>query len=119
PAVNQIEVNPRLQQAELRAIHRAHGIVTQSWTPLGGGHSFTAEPIVKAAARSGRSPAQVILRWHIQIGAAVIPRSTREAGLRENLALFDFELTEEEMAAIASLDEGQRTGPDPATFHMA
>lgn len=119
PAVNQIELNPRLQQTELRAIHRAHGIVTQSWTPLGGGHSFAAAPIAKAAARTGRSPAQVILRWHIQIGAAVIPRSTREAGLRENLAVFDFELTEEEMAEIATLDEGARTGPDPATFNMA
>jgi 2,5-diketo-D-gluconate reductase A len=118
PAVNQIEINPRLQQPALRAFHTAHGIITQSWTPLGGGHSFTAAPITAAAARTGRTPAQVILRWHIQIGAAVIPRSTREAGLRENLSLFDFTLTDAEMTAIATLNEAARTGPDPATFEM-
>lgn len=118
PAVNQIEINPRLQQPALRAFHRAHGIVTQSWTPLGGGRSFAAPPVIAAAARTGRSPAQVILRWHIQIGASVIPRSTREAGLAENLNLFDFTLTPGEMAAIATLDEASRTGPDPAAFEM-
>ena len=118
PAVNQIEINPRLQQPALRAFHTAHGIITQSWTPLGGGHSFAAAPITTAAARTGRTPAQVILRWHIQIGASVIPRSTREAGLRENLNLFDFALSDAEMAAIATLDEGARTGPDPSTFEM-
>jgi 2,5-diketo-D-gluconate reductase A len=118
PAVNQIEINPRLQQPALRAFHAAHGIITQSWTPLGGGQSFAAPPITAAATRAGRTPAQVILRWHIQIGAAVIPRSTREQGLRENLSLFDFTLTDAEMAAIATLDEAQRTGPDPDTFDM-
>lgn len=116
PVLNQVEINPRLQQPALRAFHAAHGIVTQSWTPLGQGRSFAAAPIQAAAARCGRTPAQVVLRWHIQIGAAVIPRSTREAGLRENLALFDFSLTEAEMSAIATLDEGARCGPDPATF---
>jgi len=118
PALNQVEINPRLQQPVLRAFHAKRGIVTQSWTPLGQGHSFDAEPIRAAARRTGRSPAQVILRWHIQIGAAVIPRSTREAGLRENLGLFDFTLTEAEMATIAALDEGQRCGPDPTRFEM-
>ncbi|WP_225026243.1 aldo/keto reductase [Xinfangfangia pollutisoli] len=118
PAVNQVEVNPRLQQPGLRAFHAAQGIVTQSWTPLGQGKSFAAAPIAAAAARCGKSPAQVILRWHLQIGAAVIPRSTRAAGLAENLALFDFALTEAEMAAIAALDEGQRCGPDPDTFEI-
>lgn len=118
PVVNQIEINPRLQQPALRAFHAAHGIVTQSWTPLGQGRSFDAPPVLAAAARTGRSPAQVILRWHIQIGAAVIPRSTREAGLRENLNLFDFSLTDAEMAAIATLDEASRCGPDPAVFEM-
>ncbi|MBA4325627.1 MAG: oxidoreductase [Rhodobacter sp.] len=119
PAVNQIEINPRLQQAALRAFHDRHGIVTQSWTPLGQGRSFGAAPVQAAARRTGKSPAQVILRWHIQIGASVIPRSTREAGLAENLALFDFTLTDAEMAAIATLDEGARCGPDPAQFNMA
>lgn len=116
PVLNQVEINPRLQQPALRAFHTAHGIITQSWTPLGQGRSFAAAPVQAAAARTGRTPAQVILRWHLQIGAAVIPRSTREAGLAENLALFDFALTEAEMAAIATLDEGVRCGPDPATF---
>ncbi|NHB76289.1 aldo/keto reductase [Rhodobacter calidifons] len=119
PAVNQVEINPRLQQPALRAFHDRHGIVTQSWTPLGQGQSFGAAPVQAAARRTGKSPAQVILRWHLQIGAAVIPRSTREAGLRENLDLFDFALTEAEMAAMATLDEGRRCGPDPAQFDMA
>lgn len=119
PVLNQVEINPRLQQSALRAFHETHGIVTQSWTPLGQGRSFDAAPVQAAARRTGKTPAQVILRWHIQIGASVIPRSTREAGLRENLDLFDFSLTEAEMAAIATLDEGQRCGPDPARFEMS
>jgi len=118
PVLNQVEINPRLQQPGLRAFHDTHGIVTQSWTPLGQGQSFDAAPVQAVARRTGKSPAQVILRWHIQIGAAVIPRSTREAGLGENLDLFDFALTEAEMAAIAALDEGQRCGPDPARFEI-
>ena len=116
PVLNQIELHPRLQQAELRAFHAARGIVTQSWTPLGQGRSFDAGPIAAAAARTGRSPAQVVLRWHVQLGCSVIPRSTRTAGLAENIDLFDFSLTDGEMAAIATLDTGERTGPDPLTF---
>jgi 2,5-diketo-D-gluconate reductase A len=118
PVLNQVEINPRLQQPALRAFHTRHGIVTQSWTPLGQGRSFDAAPVTAAAQRTGKSPAQVILRWHLQIGASVIPRSTREAGLRENLALFDFSLTDTEMAAIATLDADSRCGPDPARFEM-
>ena len=116
PVLNQIELNPRLQQAELRALHDRMGIVTQSWTPLGQGRSFDTAPIRDAAARTGKSPAQVILRWHLQLGVSVIPRSTRAAGLAENFDIGDFSLTEEEMAAIATLDEGARCGPDPMTF---
>ncbi len=119
PVLNQVEINPRLQQPGLRAFHDKHKIVTQSWTPLGQGRSFDAAPVQAAATRAGKTPAQVILRWHVQIGASVIPRSTREAGLRENLDLFDFALTDAEMAAIAALDEGARCGPDPARFNMA
>lgn len=119
PVLNQVEINPRLQQPGLRAFHQKHGIVTQSWTPLGQGRSFDAAPVQAAARRTGKSPAQVILRWHIQIGASVIPRSTRREGLAENLALFDFALTEAEMAALATLDEASRCGPDPARFEMA
>jgi 2,5-diketo-D-gluconate reductase A len=118
PVLNQIEVNPRLQQPSLRAFHATQGIVTQSWTPLGQSRSFDAEPVRAVVGRTGKSPAQVILRWHIQIGASVIPRSTREAGLAENLDLFDFALTEAEMAAMAALDEGARCGPDPDRFEM-
>lgn len=116
PVLNQIELHPRLQQVELRDFHARHGIVTQSWTPLGQGKSFDAAPIRAAAARAGKSPAQVILRWHVQLGCSVIPRSTRAAGLAENIDIFDFALTDAEMAAIATLDAGERTGPDPATF---
>jgi 2,5-diketo-D-gluconate reductase A len=116
PVLNQIELNPRLQQAELRALHDRMGIVTQSWTPLGQGRSFDATPVQAAAQRTGKTPAQVILRWHVQLGASVIPRSTRAAGLAENLDILDFTLTADEMAAIATLDEGARCGPDPMTF---
>jgi 2,5-diketo-D-gluconate reductase A len=116
PVLNQIELNPRLQQATLRDLHDRMGIVTQSWTPLGQGQSFDAAPVQAAARRTGKSPAQVILRWHLQLGLSVIPRSTRTAGLAENRDIFDFALTPEEMAAMAGLDEGRRCGPDPMTF---
>jgi 2,5-diketo-D-gluconate reductase A len=116
PVLNQIELNPRLQQADLRALHDRMGIVTQSWTPLGQGLSFGAGPVQAAARRTGKSPAQVILRWHVQLGVSVIPRSTRAAGLAENLDIFGFTLTPDEMAAMARLDEGVRCGPDPLTF---
>ncbi len=116
PVLNQIEMNPRLQQTPLRELHDRMGIVSQSWTPLGQGHSFTAGPVQAAVARTGKSPAQVILRWHLQLGASVIPRSTRAERLAENCDLFDFDLTAEEITAMATLDEGARCGPDPTTF---
>ncbi len=116
PVLNQVELNPRLQQASLRALHDRMGIVTQSWTPLGQGRSFDAAPVQAAARRSGKSPVQVILRWHLQLGLSVIPRSTRAAGLAENRDLFDFTLLPEEMTALAGLDQGARCGPDPMSF---
>lgn len=116
PVLNQVELHPRLQQGALRAAHAQHGIVTQSWTPLGGGRSFAAPEIAGIAARLGKSPAQVILRWHVEIGCSVIPRSSRVAGLTENLDLFDFALTQQDHAAIAGLDRGERIGPDPDMF---
>lgn len=118
PVLNQIELNPMLQQPEMRAVHDSHGIVTQAWTPLGNARSFEAEPITKAAARTGKSPAQVILRWHVQLGNAVIPRSVKAHRQAENLDVFDFSLTDAEMAEIATLDVGLRTGPDPSVFKM-
>ena len=118
PALNQIEINPELQQPEMRHADADRGIITQSWTPLGNSRSFEAAPIRDAAARTGKSPAQVILRWHVQLGLAVIPRSVNPERQAQNLDIFDFELTAAEMAAIATLDVGLRTGPDPSVFKM-
>ena len=116
PVLNQIELHPQLQQPALRAAHTARGIITQSWTPLGGGKSFTTPPIQTIAKRLNRSPAQVVLRWHLDLGLSAIPRSSRKEGLAENLAVQDFVLTAEDMTAIAALDQGARIGPDPAVF---
>lgn len=116
PVLNQIEINPTLQQPALRAWLGGQGIVTQSWTPLGQSRSFDA-PVVQAIARRlRRSPAQVILRWHLQAGLSVIPRSSNPARMAENFDLFGFALTAADMAAIATLDEARRCGPDPMTF---
>jgi 2,5-diketo-D-gluconate reductase A len=116
PTVNQIELHPHFQQAELRAWHREHGVATESWSPLAQGDLLANETIAAVAARHGRSPAQVILRWHVQLGCIVIPKSVTPSRIRENFELFDFELSEEDMAGIAALDVGQRIGPDPANF---
>ncbi|WP_066097929.1 aldo/keto reductase [Xanthomonas massiliensis] len=117
PAVNQIELHPRLQQGELRAWHAAHGIVTESWSPLARGNDLLGKPLLAAiAARHGKTVAQVILRWHIQLGLVVFPKSVHAGRLAENLDIFDFALSAEDMAAIATLDAGARIGPDPATF---
>ena len=116
PSVNQIELHPRLQQAELRRLHAELGIVTESWSPLMRGAVLGEEPIVAAAAAHGKTAAQVILRWHMQLGIATIPRSVTPSRIQENLDIFDFELTQAEMDAFASLDAGQRIGPDPDTF---
>ncbi|WP_417415249.1 aldo/keto reductase [Hoeflea sp.] len=118
PALNQIEINPQLQQPELRAFCDAHKIVVQAWTPLGNGKSFEADPVKAAAARTGKSPAQIILRWHMQLGHAAIARSVNPARQAENLDVFDFALTDDEMKAIAGLDVGLRNGPDPSVFKL-
>lgn len=118
PALNQIEINPTLQQPKMRAVNAARGIVTQAWTPLGGGRSFEEDAIAAPAKRTGKSPAQVVLRWQLQLGNAVICRSVNPARQAQNLDIFDFELTSDEMDAIATLDTGQRTGPDPSVFKM-
>ena len=116
PALNQIELHPSLTQERMRAVNKQLGIVTQSWTPLGRGDSFDAPAIRDAAARTGRTVAQVILRWHIQHGLSVIPKSEKPERLAENFDVLDFTLTPEEMSAIDALDRGHRTGPDPDTF---
>ncbi|MBN2629169.1 MAG: aldo/keto reductase [Rhodobacteraceae bacterium] len=117
PVVNQIELHPEFQQAELRALHDRLGIVTQSWTPLGHGRSFDAPAVQAIAARTGKTPAQVILRWHVQLGCSVIPRSTNPGRLAQNLDVFDFALDAAEMADMAALDTGARGGPDPMHFN--
>jgi 2,5-diketo-D-gluconate reductase A len=116
PTINQIELHPRLQQAELRSWHAEHGIATEAWSPLAQGDLLDDEAIGEIAARHGKTPAQAILRWHLQIGNVVIPKSVTPERIRENLEVLDFELSEEEMGAIAALDAGGRIGPDPATF---
>ena len=117
PVVNQIELHPRFQQAGLRQYHANNDIVTEAWSPIARG-TLQADPVLAAiAARLQRSVSQVILRWHLQLGHMLIPKSTRPERLRENLAVFDFQLSDEDMAAIAQLDAPDgRTGPDPATF---
>lgn len=116
PALNQIELHPSLTQERMRAVNKQLGIVTQSWTPLGRGDSFDAPAIRDAAARTGRTVAQVILRWHIQHGLSVIPKSEKPERLAENFDVLDFTLTPEEMSAIDALHRGHRTGPDPDEF---
>jgi 2,5-diketo-D-gluconate reductase A len=116
PTVNQIELHPHFQQAELRAWHREHGVATEAWSPLAQGDLLINETIASVAARHGRTPAQAILRWHLQLGNVVIPKSVTPARIRENFELFEFELSDDDMAEIAALDVGQRIGPDPATF---
>ena len=122
PAVNQIEVHPYFQQPEVQAYGAEHGILTQAWAPIGGitfyrdsGHTSTLEdPVIgKIAAAHGKSPAQVMLRWGLQEGRQVIPKSTKPHRIAENIDVFDFELTADEVAAIDALDTGKRGGPAP------
>jgi diketogulonate reductase-like aldo/keto reductase len=122
PAVNQIELHPYFQQPEVQAFNAEHGIVTQAWSPIGGitfyresGHTSTLEDpvIVKIAESRSKSPAQVMLRWHLQEGRSVIPKSTKPRRIAENFDVFDFELTTDEVAAIDKLDTGKRGGPEP------
>ncbi|MFE4800610.1 aldo/keto reductase [Streptomyces sp. NPDC056708] len=113
PAVNQVELHPGLQQRELRAVHAELGIATEAWSPLAQGAVLKDEAVTSIADRHGKSPAQVVLRWHLQLGSIVIPKSVTPARIRENLDVFDFTLTDDEMAAIAGLDRDLRTGPHP------
>jgi 2,5-diketo-D-gluconate reductase A len=116
PTVNQVELHPRHQQAELRAWHSEHGVATEAWSPLAQGGLLSDQTVAEVAARHNRTPAQAILRWHIQLGNIIIPKSVTPTRIAENLNLFDFELDDGEMAAIGRLDRGERIGPDPATF---
>jgi len=113
PVLNQIELHPRMQQEAMRKANAERGIVTQSWTPLGRGAAFDAPEIRAIAERLGCSPAQVILRWHLQLGLSAIPRSTKPAHVEANFGALGIELTEDDMAAIGSLEAGRRIGPSP------
>lgn len=116
PAINQIELHPRFQQREARAFHALHNIATESWSPLGKAQ-FMDDPILtEIAGRHGKTPAQVIIRWHLDCKLVVIPKSVRPERLRENIDVFDFQLSDEDLAAIARLDSPEgRLGPDPMT----
>lgn len=122
PAVNQIELHPLFPQAELRAVHAERGIATEAWSPLGQGKGLLELPEVAAiAARHGRTPAQVVLRWHLQLGNVAIPKSVTPQRIRENLDVFGFELDAADMAALDALGTGpqaRRIGPDPASFDV-
>ena len=116
PAVNQIELHPRLQQPELRHFHADRGIATEAWSPLGKGQ-FLDDPVIREiASERGRTPAQIVLRWHIQLGNVVIPKSVTPSRIEENFQLFDWELGQDEMDRLGELDRHERTGPDPDTF---
>jgi 2,5-diketo-D-gluconate reductase A len=121
PAVNQVELHPGFAQDELRELHARHGIVTESWSPLA-----QAKPellgdtrVVEIATRHGKTPVQVVLRWHVQLGCVVIPKASSPARLSENISVFDFELSAEEMTQIEQVDAVGRIGPDPATFSFS
>jgi 2,5-diketo-D-gluconate reductase A len=118
PAVNQVELHPGFTQDELRVLHDKHDIVTESWSPLGRDNGLLEQDaVVTIAAAHGRTPAQVVLRWHLQLGLVVIPKSTHAERIRENFDVFDFSLTDEEMAALSALTSPGRVGPDPDTFN--
>jgi diketogulonate reductase-like aldo/keto reductase len=127
PAVNQVELHPSFQQRELRKVHERLGIATQAWSPIGGSIRRFADqgrgidpldaPVVREVARKhGKTPAQVVLRWHLQNGVSAIPKSFNPARIAENFDVFDFALTSEDTLAIDALDTGVRTGPDPETM---
>ena len=117
PAVNQIEIHPYFNQAELRAYDAARGIATEAWSPIAQGQVLDDPVVVAIARRLGRSAAQVTLRWHIQLGNIVFPKSVTPARIAENFALFDFELTDADMAAITGLHRDGRRGPNPDEFN--
>ncbi|GAA3573974.1 aldo/keto reductase [Streptomyces sp. HUAS 31] len=115
PAVNQIELHPHLQQHASRALHAERGIATEAWSPLGSGKGLLEVPaIVAIAQKHGRTPAQIVLRWHLQIGNVVIPKSVTPSRIKENIEVFDFSLDDEDLAAISALNEDRRIGSDPA-----
>lgn len=115
PAVNQIELHPWLQQPQLRAFHDEHGIVTQAWRPLGnGGERLRRSEVIRTVAhKHGKTPAQVVLRWHLEMGHTAIPKSANPQRIAENIDIFDIEFDEQDIAGFATLESGERLGPHP------
>jgi diketogulonate reductase-like aldo/keto reductase len=117
PSVNQIELHPGFQQKELREFHAKNGIVTESWSPLGQGTLLENEALAAVARKHGKTPAQIILRWHLDHGLIAIPKSVTPSRIRENIDVFGFKLDAEDMRVIEGLDDASgRVGPDPAVF---
>jgi len=113
PAVNQVELHPALQQQQVRAFDRAHGVVTEAWSPLARGEVLGDPVITELSQRYRKTPAQIVLRWHVELGNVVIPKSVTPSRIRENIDIFDFALTTDDVAAFRGLERGGRTGPDP------
>ncbi|MES4902688.1 MULTISPECIES: aldo/keto reductase [unclassified Streptomyces] len=119
PVIDQVELHPQLQQAELRAFNARHNIVTEAWSPLGQGKGLLEDDRLGAIAdKHGKSPAQVVLRWHLELGNVVIPKSVTPSRIQENIDVFDFELDAQDLATIDAMDSGNRLGPDPDTFNV-
>jgi 2,5-diketo-D-gluconate reductase A len=118
PAVNQIEVHPYVVNDEVRAYGQAHGILTEAWSPIAQGQVLSDPVVVEIAEAVGRTPAQAVLRWHVQRGDIVFPKSTTPSRMKENFEIFDFSLDDDQMKALTALDRGEagRTGPNPDTF---
>jgi 2,5-diketo-D-gluconate reductase A len=117
PAANQIEVHPYLTQDEVRAFDAEHGIATEAWSPLARGAVADDAVIKEISERIGRTPAQITLRWHVQRGDIVFPKSVTPSRIRENYEIFDFALGDDDMTAIKALNRDERTGPDPDRFN--
>ena len=120
PVINQIELHPYLQQTEARKANEELGVLTEAWGPIARGGALLEDPVITALAdKHARTPAQVVLRWHIELGHVVIPKSVTPSRIAENFAIFDFSLDDSDMAEMASLDRGERTGPDPDRLNRA
>lgn len=118
PALNQIEVHPYLVQEQVRAFDREHAIATEAWSPLARGGELLAEPVLERIAKEhDKTPAQVVIRWHLQLGNVVIPKSVTPHRIRENIDVFDFTLSPDQVREISALNRDARTGPDPDTFN--
>ncbi|MEU0569580.1 aldo/keto reductase [Nonomuraea sp. NPDC005983] len=119
PSLNQIELHPYFQQKQLRDFHEANGILTEAWSPLGQGRELLDDPALAVlAGKHAKTPAQIVLRWHVQLGHVAIPKSVTPSRIKENVQVFDFTLDVEDMAAIGAMNRGLRIGPDPDTFNF-